>query len=83
MKNGKRQVLEALSMASNMGFVMLVNAAVGLLLGKGFDQWLGTSPWGVAVGVALGLVAGLRSVMRKAVELDAGNEKDRKNQRSS
>lgn len=83
MKTGKRQVMEAVSIASNMGFVMAVNAAVGLLLGKGIDKWLDTSPWGVGIGAALGMIAGLRAIFRKAVELDDGNEDDKKNQSHS
>ena len=82
MNNGRRQLLEALSLASNMGFIMLVNAAVGLLIGKGFDKWLDSSPWGVAVGTLFGMIAGLRAVCRKASELNRGNgnneEKDRR-----
>ena len=82
MNNGRRQLLEALSLASNMGFIILVNAAVGVLLGKGFDKWLDSAPWGVAIGAALGIVAGLRAVCRKASELNRGNgnnaDKDRR-----
>ena len=77
MNGGKRQILEALSLAGNMGFIMLVNAAVGLLLGKGVDKWLNSSPWGVAIGTALGLIACLRSVMRRAAELDEGHGKNK------
>jgi F0F1-type ATP synthase assembly protein I len=74
MKSDKRQMLEALSTASNMGFTMVVNAAVGLLLGKAIDKWLDTSPWGVAIGVALGMIAGIRSLFRKAAELENSSE---------
>ncbi len=81
MKTGKRQVLEAMSFAGNMGFIMAVNAAVGLLLGKGVDKWLDTSPWGVGIGVALGMIAGLRAVFRRAAEL--GGEDEKKNQSHS
>ena len=77
MNGGKRQILEALSLAGNMGFIMLVNAAVGMLIGKGFDKWLNSSPWGVAIGTAVGMIAGLRSVMRRAAELDEGHGKNR------
>jgi F0F1-type ATP synthase assembly protein I len=81
MKSGKRQVLEAMSFAGNMGFIMAVNAAVGLLLGKGIDKWMDSSPWGVGLGVAFGMIAGLRAVFRRAAELGGGDEK--KNQNSS
>ena len=83
MNNGRRQLLEALSLASNMGFIMLVNAAVGLLIGKGFDKWLDSSPWGVAVGTMFGLIAGLRAVCRKASELNRGNGTDERKNRSA
>jgi len=77
MNDGRRQMLEAISLASTMGFSLVVNAAVGLLLGKGIDKLLDSSPWGVAIGVALGLVAGIRSLCRKAADLNVseGNEK--------
>jgi F0F1-type ATP synthase assembly protein I len=77
MKSDKRQILEALSTASNLGFTMVVNAAVGLLFGKAFDKWLDTAPWGVAIGVALGMIAGIRSLYRKAAELEDSSEKDK------
>ena len=75
----RRQILEALSTASNMGFIMVVNAAVGLLFGKGIDKALDSSPWGVAIGTALGLVAGLHSIYKKAAGLEDSSEKDKKN----
>ena len=62
-------MLEALSLASNMGFIMLVNTAVGLLIGKGFDKWLDSSPWGVAVGTLFGLIAGLAPSVLRSVTM--------------
>lgn len=81
MNNGGRQLLKAISLASNMGFIMLVNAAVGLLLGKGFDKWFHSSPWGVAIGTMFGLIAGLRAVCRKAAELNHENGNDKEKNR--
>jgi len=78
MNDGRRQMLEAISLASTMGFSIVVNAAVGLLLGKGIDKLLNSSPWGVAIGVALGLIAGIRSVCRKAADLDVGEGNEKK-----
>jgi ATP synthase protein I len=72
--NGMRQVMAALSMAGNMGFSMAVNAFIGMLLGKAIDTWLDSSPWGVGVGVAFGLIAGLRSICRRIIELDKVRE---------
>ena len=77
MKSGKKQVVEAISFAGNMGFIMAVNAAIGLFLGKGIDKLLDSAPWGVGIGVALGMVAGLRAVFRKAAALGDGNGNDK------
>ena len=74
--------MEALSIASNMSFVMAVNAAVGLLLGKGIDKLLDSSPWGVAIGAALGMIAGLRAIYKKAAGLDGGNGKEKNDSHS-
>lgn len=35
-------------------------SAVGCMLGYGFDWWLGTSPWGLIVGLFIGCAAGVR-----------------------
>lgn len=83
MNDGKRQIFEALSTAGNFGFVMLANAAVGLIIGKFFDKWLDSSPWGVAIGAALGMVAGLRSIYRKVTDMDDGDGKTKKNAHNS
>ena len=33
-------------------------------LGYGFDQWQGTSPWGVLAGLVLGIVVGFYQLAR-------------------
>lgn len=78
MKSDNKQMMEALSMAGNMGFCIAVNAGVGLLLGKAVDKFAGTSPWGLAAGVALGIIAGLRSACRRAVEIQDDGEKEKR-----
>lgn len=35
-------------------------SAVGCVLGYGFDYWQGTSPWGLIVGLIVGVAAGLK-----------------------
>ena len=57
-------------MAANMGFTLVVNVGIGLFLGKVFDGWLDSSPWGVAFGTAFGMIAGLRSIGRRIVEIE-------------
>lgn len=71
-------MLDALAFASNMGFIMAVNAAVGLFMGKGIDKLFDSSPWGVGVGTAFGLIAGLRAIFRRASALDEGKGNDKK-----
>lgn len=83
MNDGKRQILEALSMAGNFGIIMVVNAAVGLLIGKGIDKLLDSSPFGVAIGAALGMIAGFRSIYRRVAALDDGDGNAKKNARNS
>lgn len=47
----------------------LIGAIVGLgAVGYGVDVWLGTKPWGVFVGLMLGLVVGFYE-LAKAVRL--------------
>lgn len=65
MKTGMRQLMNALSIAANLGFAMAVNTVVGIFIGRMIDDWLHTSPWGVAFGTLMGLIAGLRSVYHR------------------
>lgn len=52
-----------------MGFEFI--AAVGLFTaaGYGIDRWLASSPWGIAIGVALGFTIGLRQLIRSAKKI--------------
>ncbi|WDI32294.1 AtpZ/AtpI family protein [Hyphococcus flavus] len=43
---------------------LLAGLFVGCLLGLGLDHWLGTKPWFLLAGIALGFAAGLRNMMR-------------------
>lgn len=44
----------------------IAGIAVGAVIGWLFDQWLGTSPWGLIVFLLLGFVAGVLNVLRSA-----------------
>jgi F0F1-type ATP synthase assembly protein I len=52
---GDRKELARYFTLSQVGLEMVAPIVVGVLL----DRWLGTSPWCVAGGAALGLVVGL------------------------
>lgn len=44
---------------------------VGLGLGWGLDQFVGTTPWGMVGGLLIGMGASIFSVVRKATKLSA------------
>ena len=46
---------------------------VGLGLGWGADQLLGTSPWGMIMLLLLGFAAGVLNVIRATAEMNAAN----------
>ena len=43
---------------------LLAGLFVGTLLGYLLDQWLGSEPWFLLVGIGLGFAAGLRNIAR-------------------
>ena len=60
-----------LGMAWKLSTELLASVLVGFLLGYGVDAFLGTGPWGVLVGLGLGIAAGFMSVFRTAAAMDA------------
>jgi ATP synthase protein I len=59
-RSSSRGMAYGLRMASELVAAVLV----GGVIGYGFDQWLGTTPWLFLPLVILGFVAGVRNVMR-------------------
>lgn len=61
-----------------IGLGVQIGASMALFAGGGIlvDRWLGTSPWGIIVGAALGMVGVLALVVRVANE-SSGRENDR------
>ena len=55
-----------LALAGRVGVEMVVATVVGTGLGYLVDQWLGTGPWLMIVGVLLGGTAGILSIFRMA-----------------
>lgn len=43
---------------------LLAGLIVGMLIGFLLDKWLGTSPWLILAGIAIGFAAGLRNLAR-------------------
>ena len=44
--------------------------AVGTLLGYGVDQWQDSSPWGILVGLLIGVAAGIKMMFAEMARLD-------------
>ena len=63
-RGGKR--LTALARLASVGIEFSISTLVGLLGGRWLDEKLGTAPWLMLVGLVLGVVAGMRSLLRAA-----------------
>ena len=62
-----------LGMAWRLSTELLASVLVGFLLGYGLDFLFGSKPWGMLVGLGLGIAAGFMSVFRTASAMDARN----------
>lgn len=60
----------ALAVGLRIGLELVVAVLVGAALGWAFDNWLGTSPWGLIIFVFLGFGAGLLNVFRIATRAE-------------
>jgi ATP synthase protein I len=49
---------------TSIGMTMVLSTVIGLGGGYYADRWLGTSPWLMLVGLALGIAAGFVSLFR-------------------
>ena len=63
--NGKAMG-EGMKVASEMLAALLVGGA----LGYGFDKLVGTTPWGLIVGIFIGFAAGMRNAWHASVKMD-------------
>ena len=73
-QSGDQGAWKALAELSSIGFALVIATVIGLVVGYYADRLLGTSPWLLLLGLALGIVAGFvnlfRSVSRADRELD-------------
>lgn len=63
--------LSAGGYALRYGFELAVSILVGGFFGWWIDYFAGTKPWGLLIGGALGIAAGVRAVIRAYHELNA------------
>lgn len=72
--SGDQGAWKALGELSSVGLALVIATVIGLVGGYYADRWLGTSPWLLLLGLALGIAAGFvnlfRSVNRAERELD-------------
>jgi len=72
--SGDQGTWKALGELSAIGFALVIATVIGLVGGYYADRLLGTSPWLLLLGLALGIAAGFvnlfRSVNRADRELD-------------
>ena len=67
MASSQDPLFAGLGQAIRVGTDLLAALIVGGFLGWLIDSYvLGSTPWGVAVGLILGLVAGIRNAYRSA-----------------
>jgi len=66
-EEGKKDVPSSgIAQAIRLSSEFLAAVVVGIVLGLGFDQLAGASPWGLIVFLFLGFAAGVLNVLRSA-----------------
>jgi F0F1-type ATP synthase assembly protein I len=58
-----------------LGLQLAITAVAFFFLGKWLDEWLGTTPWLMLGGLAVGVTGGMISFFRTVIAL--GKEEDR------
>jgi len=64
MPDDEPSVLRQLARLSTIGIALVAATAIGLLIGYGLDQWLGTRPWLTMVFTLFGIAAGFLNLFR-------------------
>jgi F0F1-type ATP synthase assembly protein I len=54
----------------HVGMMFPVSIAFGMLIGRWLDNRLGTSPWLMLLGFALGVATAMRELLRAVAKLD-------------
>lgn len=64
--------MEGVGFALRVGTELVAATAIGVAIGYGLDQWLGTTPWLLIVFIFFGGAAGISNVYRLASGMDQG-----------
>ncbi len=70
----------AVNQAIQLSWTMLLALLLPLLAGVWIDKWLGSSPWGVLIGMAVGILTATIGVARMTIRMfypDTGAEPER------
>lgn len=77
--SGVNDASSGLAYGMRLGLEFISGTVVGLLIGWGLDQWLGTTPWLLLLFTILGFGAGVMNVYRVIMKLDDGIGINRQN----
>ena len=66
-KKDKQQLFDAVGMVGSIGLNMVATVAIGLLVGRYADNYLGSHPWGTVFGIIFGMLAGLWATYKKVI----------------
>lgn len=69
-------IRQGIGIAFRLGTELVVATMIGALMGYAMDNYFGTKPWGILVGLIFGSVAGCLTVYRSAVALQFDEEED-------
>ena len=67
-----------MQIAFRLGTELTVATIIGGLLGYALDYFFGSKPWGLVVGIVLGVAAGCLGVYRFAMKLTAEEDPENK-----
>ncbi len=75
MEEDKRKFYKQFARVSVIGLEMGLSVAIGLGIGYLLDRLFGTRPWLMVIFFLLGVIAGFRSLLSLAKEIDKSERK--------